>query len=75
MEETGGYVYRPYPRRLYENGDPAAASVVVDDANGEDLARARGFRKAWEPATQETIEIPKFGQAPKARARARPAAE
>jgi hypothetical protein len=81
MEEPAGYVYKPYPRRLYENGDPAAASIVVDDAGGEDIARARGFRKAWEPATQATIEVPKFGSSavatgtPWRKSKAKPAAE
>lgn len=77
MQEADGYVYKPYPRRLYENGDVAAASVVVENANAEDLARARGFRKAWEPATQATIEIPKFGQEakPSTKRQAKPAVE
>ncbi len=48
------YEYRPYPRRLYLNGevladDPHATnSVVVANATGEAEARAKGYRKAYE---------------------------
>ncbi len=44
----------PYPRRLYPGGIVdhtdlhARASVVVHDAEEEEEARARGFRKAYE---------------------------
>lgn len=50
------YTPIPYPRRLYLNGEVipgdlhAINSVVVEDAEAEEDARSKGYRKAWEPA-------------------------
>lgn len=50
------YVYQPYPRRLYLNGEVipgdlhATNSVVVNSEEEEAAQRALGYRKAYEPA-------------------------
>jgi hypothetical protein len=49
QDQPSNYVYKPYPRRLYLEGNPASQDIVVDDEFSEQVARSRGYRKAWEP--------------------------
>lgn len=74
MDEPAGYIYRPYPRRLYLDGDVDKPSLVVEDEFAEQVQRSRGYRKAHEPADEKTTltiptlapdEKPKPGKKPK----------
>lgn len=62
MDQSNTYVYRPYPRRLYLDGDVNQHSLVVEDEHAEQVHRARGYRKAYEPADPKTtLVIPTLG--------------
>lgn len=49
--------YQPYPRALYLAGDPQGLRVVVDDEDGEELARLDGFASVGEAPQEKAQDI------------------